>query len=104
MASTEVKSCTLVRNGLSLFPDAPTPRGRRHLLALAHARLQGMRAAVVFVVQRSDAAPFCPHDVADPAFGETLRQVRAEGVEVLAYRCNVSTAEITLGDRLPLAF
>ena len=69
-----------MRDGLSLFPDAPTTRGRRHLLALAHARREGIRAAVVFVVQRGDAAPFHPHDVADPAFGETLRQVCAPKV------------------------
>lgn len=27
----EVKSCTLVRGGIGLFPDAPTTRGSRHL-------------------------------------------------------------------------
>jgi len=39
----EVKSCTLVVNGRALFPDAPTERGRRHMLALidAHKKASG---------------------------------------------------------------
>jgi len=27
----EVKSCTLVRHGIAMFPDAPTTRGARHV-------------------------------------------------------------------------
>ena len=27
----EVKGCTLVEDGLALFPDAPTLRGKRHV-------------------------------------------------------------------------
>ena len=48
----EVKSVTLVEDGVGLFPDAPTERGRRHLGALVCAVREGYRAAVVFVVQR----------------------------------------------------
>ena len=51
----EAKSVTLVKDGVALFPDAPTQRGRRHLGELARARAEGHRAAVVFVVQRDDA-------------------------------------------------
>ncbi len=36
----EVKSCTLVKNGVALFPDAPTARGRRHLLEMIEALKQ----------------------------------------------------------------
>ena len=34
----EMKSVTLVENGVGLFPDAPTSRGVRHLHALARAK------------------------------------------------------------------
>ena len=54
----EVKSVTLVENGISLFPDAPTERGRKHLATLQRARAQGHRAAVIFVVLRPDAHSF----------------------------------------------
>ncbi|MFQ6013078.1 MAG: DNA/RNA nuclease SfsA [Thermoplasmata archaeon] len=82
----EVKSCTLVEDGIALFPDAPTVRGRRHVETLTAAVAEGLRAAVLFVVQRPDAATFRPRDETDPAFGEALRQARARGVEVYAYR------------------
>ena len=35
---TEVKGVTLVRDGTAFFPDAPTERGRKHLLELIGAK------------------------------------------------------------------
>ncbi|MCS7039132.1 MAG: DNA/RNA nuclease SfsA [Anaerolineae bacterium] len=98
----EVKSVTLVETGTGLFPDAPTERGRRHLRALMDAVAAGMRAAVVFVIQRSDAERFAPNDEADPAFGRTLRQAAAAGVEVLAYRCLVVPETVRITSPVPV--
>ena len=92
----EVKSVTLVREGVALFPDAPTLRGRRHLEELRRAVAEGERAAIIFVVQREDALAFAPHDKADPAFGRALRRAVEEGVEVHAYACRVSRREVRL--------
>ena len=64
----EVKSVTLVENGVGLFPDAPTERGRRHMASLASAVRRGHRAAVVFVIQRGDAVAFSTNRSADPLF------------------------------------
>ena len=99
----EAKSVTLVEDGVALFPDAPTQRGRRHLGELARARADGHRAAVVFVVQRDDAIRFSPHDEADPAFGQALREAAQAGVEVYAYKCRVSEGEVALDAPLPVA-
>ena len=99
----EAKSVTLVEDGVALFPDAPTQRGRRHLGELARARAEGHRAAVVFVVQRDDATSFSPHNEADPAFGQALREAAKAGVEVYAYKCRVSEGEVTLNAPLPVA-
>jgi sugar fermentation stimulation protein A len=99
----EAKSVTSVKDGVALFPDAPTQRGRRHLGELARARAEGHRAAVVFVVQRDDAICFSPHDGADPAFGQALREAAQAGVEVYAYKCRVSEGEIALNAPLPVA-
>ena len=96
----ETKSVTLVEDGVGLFPNAPTERGRKHVAGLAEARREGHRAAVIFVVQREDAEAFAPNDAADPAFGKALRRAVADGVEVYAYRCQVSLAEINLGPNL----
>ena len=98
----ETKSVTLVEQDVGLFPDAPTERGRKHLLSLTSAREAGHRAAVVFVVQRPDASTFSPHDGADPQFGLALREAAAKGVEVYAYNCRVSTRAISLKGQIPV--
>jgi len=98
----EVKSVTLVEEGVARFPDAPTLRGRRHLEELIEIVQAGERAAVVFVVQREDAERFAPHDEADPAFGAALRRAAQAGVEVHAFRCHVSREAIRLTAAIPV--
>jgi sugar fermentation stimulation protein A len=96
----EVKSVTLVEDGVARFPDAPTARGARHLRELITAVGEGDRAAVVFVVQRPDAHRFAPHDQADPAFGAALREATSSGVGVYAWTCQVSQWEIRVADQI----
>ncbi len=98
----EVKSVTLVENGVALFPDAPTERGRKHLQSLIAARKDGNRAAVVFVVQRPDADSFSPYKEADRDFWRTLRRASRAGVEVHAYRCRVSRQEVEIDAPIPV--
>jgi len=98
----ETKSVTLVVDGIGLFPDAPTGRGRKHMGSLSKAARVGHRAAVVFVVQREDAQAFAPNDEADPQFGVALRQAVRDGVEAYAYGCHVTTREIVLAGQLPV--
>lgn len=98
----EVKSVTLVMAGMAHFPDAPTSRGRRHVLELAQAVEDGDRAALIFVVQRADATAFCPHDSADPAFGQALRHAAAVGVKVLAVRCGVTHSSVQVTGLIPV--
>ena len=96
----EVKNVTLVENGIAYFPDAITERGRKHLRELAHQVQRGHRGVVFFCVQRGDARRFHPADHIDPRYGETLREVIAQGVETLAYRARVSVEEISLDQPL----
>lgn len=72
----EVKSCTLFGNGVAMFPDAVTERGRRHLLELAALARKGRRAAVMFVVHTPHVDWFMPDYHTDPAFADTLARVR----------------------------
>lgn len=97
----ETKSVTLVQDGVALFPDAPTARGRRHLQTLMEAVQAGDRAAVVFVVQRPDARRFSPHREADPDFATALQQAACAGVAVRAYICHVDRHEIALAHEIP---
>lgn len=92
----EVKSVTLVRDGLALFPDAPTVRGRRHVEELQRAVGEGKRAAVVFAVQREGASAFAANEEADPDFAYALCRAVEAGVEVYAHACRVSRCEVRL--------
>lgn len=98
----EIKSVTLVEDGVGLFPDSPTERGRRHVGELAVAAQRGMRAAVVFVVQREDVDAFEPNRRADLKLCEALDLARRQGVEVYARRCRVSQDHVELADSIPV--
>jgi len=98
----EVKSCTLLRDGVALFPDAPTKRGRRHLRELARAVEEGYRASVVFVIQREDAVVFMPHEETDPAFGAALREAKARGVEPIALAARYREGYVELTGEVPV--
>jgi len=98
----ETKSVTLVEDGVARFPDAPTARGSRHVRRLTDALARGCRSAVVFVVQRSDARIFAPHDDADPAFGDALRRAADAGVDLYAWTCTVSRQAITIAEAIPV--
>jgi sugar fermentation stimulation protein A len=98
----EVKNVTLAVDGAAAFPDAVTERGTKHLRELIRLRRRGHRAAVVFVVQRSDCGFFRPADAIDPAYGRWLRKAIKAGVEALPYRARVSPREIVLTERLPI--
>ena len=98
----EVKSVTLVQDGVARFPDAPTDRGRKHVSTLVRAVEEGHRAAAVFVVQRDDATALSPYDANDPQFGEALREAVAAGVEVYAFTCAVTPESIEIAGEVPV--
>jgi sugar fermentation stimulation protein A len=98
----EAKSCTLVNNGVALFPDAVTERGSRHLLELIKAKKEGYRACVLFLVQRIDAKYFSPNDETDTKFGKTLREASKNGVEIYAYTSELKGNEIKIKKRIPV--
>lgn len=99
----ETKSCTLVKGDTALFPDAPTPRGARHLDRLSDAAAHGLPAAMLFIVQRIDAARFSPNEQTDPAFCRALRYATSKGVKARAYTCHVTTEEIRLAREIPVS-
>ena len=98
----EVKGVTLEEGGEVFFPDAPTQRGRKHLLELIEARKQGFEAQVLFVVQMAGAIRFHPRCQIDPDFAHALAICVISGVEVLAFGCRVSPDEVVLEDPVPV--
>lgn len=98
----EVKGVTLEDNGVCAFPDAPTQRGTKHLRGLAEAARQGYGAYVLFVIQMADVKYLHPNDRTDPNFGAALREAAAQGVKVLAVRCQVSEDEMYISGSVPV--
>jgi sugar fermentation stimulation protein A len=102
----EVKNTTLTEDvggrRVGAFPDAVTERGRKHLEELMHVRARGHRAALVFTLQRNDCVALRPADAIDPAYGRTLREAAAAGVELYALGAHIGPAQVRLVKRLPV--
>ncbi len=101
LAFVEVKSVTWVEDGVALFPDGVTSRGRRHLKELAALVRLGHQAWQVFVVQRPDGEVLRPAAQVDPAYARELAAAQGAGVKVLVFREKVAPPEITLAETLP---
>lgn len=92
----EVKNVHFIRStGLAEFPDTPTARGTRHLAELADMVANGKRAAMVYLIQRSDCNRFAIAADLDPVYAEAFSAARRAGVEAYAIKCNVSRDSIT---------
>lgn len=101
-ALLEVKSCTLVEEGIAMFPDAPTVRGARHLRELVLARRDNFEAFALFCIQRNDAQVWRPHHEMDPDFAHACLEAQKAGVQLLAYGCDFDGVTITPGSRVPI--
>ncbi len=90
----EVKGCTLERDGIGYFPDAPTERGVKHLHELMHAAQEGVRAMLTFVIQMDGVKEVRANMETHPAFGNALEQAKTAGVDVLFLPCHVEPDSI----------
>lgn len=98
----EVKSVTLHRgDGLAEFPDTVTTRGAKHMGDLERMVRYGHRAAVLFLVQRTDCTRVSVAADLDPDYAAALGQAQAVGVEVLCYDCEITPSAVELGGALP---
>jgi sugar fermentation stimulation protein A len=99
----EVKNVTAAASrGVALFPDCVSERGSKHLRELMRLKAAGLRPVQLYCVQRGDVKEVRPADGIDPQYGRTLREALAAGVEVLAYRANVTSREIRIEERIPV--
>ena len=98
----EVKNVHMSRTpGLAEFPDGVTARGAKHMAELAKMVKCGHRAVVVFVIQRMDVDRFTVASDLDPHYLESLKAAVNTGVEVLCYRCTVTTDTLKLDRTIP---
>ena len=98
----EVKGVTLEKDGVCLFPDAPTQRGVKHLNELAQAVRDGYEAYVLFVIQMKRAEYFSPNRETHPEFADALISAAENGVKLLAYTCNVTEDSMEIADPCPI--
>lgn len=98
----EVKNVTLKLDGKAQFPDSVTERGQKHLKELIDIKQSGLRAAMLFIVQREDVSSFHAAKSLDPEYAELLGQAHKSGVEILIYQCRMGLKELSLGQAMPL--
>lgn len=73
----EVKGVSLVKNGIALFPDAPTKRGRRHVKEIIE-----HEGILLFLILRN-AEKFAPNAETDIQFAQLLSKARNEGIKII---------------------
>jgi sugar fermentation stimulation protein A len=99
----EVKNVHLMRKPrVAEFPDCVTDRGAKHMEELAAAIGSGARAVVLFVNQIASADRFAVARDIDPAFTAAFDVARGQGVQMLAWRCNVNLNGIEIAAPVPI--
>lgn len=98
----EVKSVTLADKDNGYFPDAVTLRGQKHLRELMSVAAAGKRAVLLFAVLHSAIERFSPARHIDPKYAQLLNEAQKQGVEVFAYKAELSADNMTLKSTLPV--
>lgn len=97
----EIKNVTMRDGNLALFPDAVSTRGLKHLNTLWEVKRAGMRAVMLYIMQRTDVDQFAPAKDIDPNYAKTLKDVFENGVEVIPAQVKVSPEGIEFHRILP---
>lgn len=100
----ECKNVTMVEDDVAMFPDAKSERGKKHLEELMDVVACGERAAMFYLVQRTDACCFGPAECIDEDYARLFWQAEAMGVEIHPYVARVTPKGVHLAQRLPLAY
>jgi len=93
----EVKGCSLVRDGLALFPDAPTERGTRHVEEIIK-----HNGILLFLILRK-ARKFAPNKETDSKFSDKLIEARNKGIKIIPVQISFDGKMIYYSKKIPLA-
>ena len=96
----EVKSVSLKINDNLAFPDSVTSRGTKHLNELYEMTLQGHRAVMLYIIQRTDNLPFRLAKEIDKKYFEAFKEVTSKGVEVLVYQSCIDFENIKIDKKV----
>ncbi len=97
----EVKNVTYKSGNFALFPDAVTSRGLKHLLTLKNVKEEGLRAVMVYIIQRTDVTDFAPAKQIDPKYAQALKEVYNAGVEIIPLQVMVTPEETKIHKIIP---
>ena len=86
----EVKGVTLEKDGVLLFPDAPTERGVKHIRELIKASDEGYKCCICFVIQMPSVTEVRANTDTHPEFGTALEEASEAGVEILMLQCKIT--------------
>jgi sugar fermentation stimulation protein A len=92
----EVKNVTMKADEFARFPDAVTTRGRKHLQTLIQVKEKGMRAVMLYVIQRMDVEKFGPAADIDPEYARSLKKAYEAGVEIIPVQAKVAPEGIEI--------
>lgn len=81
----EVKGVTLENNGISMFPDAPTERGAKHVIEMIQAVKEGYKGAIFFLIQMKEIKEFRLNWQMDENFSKAIKLASENGVDIIAY-------------------
>ncbi|CAN7585857.1 DNA/RNA nuclease SfsA [Rossellomorea sp. LjRoot5] len=99
----EVKSVTMVEDGIGKFPDAVTARGARHVEELTHLQMKGSyQTAVLFIAQRTDLRGITSAPEIDPHFARVMEEAARHGVRFYGRYCIVTPERISLSGSIPV--
>lgn len=98
----EVKGVTLEDNGTTMFPDAPTTRGTKHINELIETVKEGYKSYIFFLIQINNVKSFKPNQQTDPNFAEALQSAHKLGVNILCYDSQLTKNEIVIGNKVPI--
>jgi sugar fermentation stimulation protein A len=98
----EVKGVTLEKDGVAMFPDAPTERGVKHINELIECKSDGYEAYILFVIQMDGISVFRPNEGTHLAFAEALRTAQVAGLKILAYDSTVTPDSALIHTPVPI--
>ena len=98
-AYVEIKGVNLEEDNIALFPDAPTLRGIKHINELIKLKKKGFDTYLIFIILFKEPDFFTPNPL-DDNFTKALNKAKEEGVNILAFDCNVYEKEIKINKKI----
>ena len=98
----EVKTVLSYRELNARFPEAPTPRGQKHLKELIKLARKGIPAYLFYIVQVPHVNSLNILKEIDPEYAKLMKKAVKSGVIITALKCNVSLNEIKIIKEIPI--